>query len=85
MDFIPDKLWALIAAVASALGGFVLYERKRVDDRISAVEKDIEDHKVNLAVVKEALSNLRDDTQEIKEFQKATVDILTAMNMRKRK
>lgn len=82
---IPEKLWAVIAAIVSALGGFVLYERKKVDSRLSKIESDLGQHKTDLAVVKETLTNLKDDTQEIKEFQKATVDILTAMNIRKRK
>jgi hypothetical protein len=85
MDYIPEKLWAVIAAVISALGGFVMYERKKVDVRLSRIEADLANHKTDLAVVKECLTNIKEDSQEIKEFQRATVDILTAMNMKKHK
>lgn len=85
MDFIPDKFWAFIAAVVSSLGGFFMYERKRVDNRLSKIETDLAQHKTDLAVVKETLTNLKEDTQEIKEFQKATVDILTAMNIKRKR
>ena len=68
MDVIPDKIWAVIAAIVSALGGFVLYERKKVDNRLSKIEQDLSQHKTDLAVVKETLVNLKEDTQEIKEL-----------------
>ena len=85
LDAISDKMWAVVAAIISALGGYVMYERKKIDHRLSKLEEEISEHKTELAVVKECLTNLKEDTQEIKEFQKATVDILTAMNMKKRK
>ncbi len=84
MELIPEKLWALIAAVVSSLGGFMLYDRRRVDGRLNRIEFDLAQHKTDLAVVKESLMNLKEDTQEIKEFQKATVDILTAMNIKRK-
>lgn len=85
MEVISEKFGAIVAAIISALGGFFLYERKRVDGRLSKIENDLSQHKTDLAVVKETLTNLKEDTQEIKEFQKATVDILTAMNVKRRK
>lgn len=66
MDFIPEKLWAIIAAVISALGGFFVYERKRVDNRLNKIEQEMSEHKVDVAVVRESLTNLKEDTQEIK-------------------
>jgi len=68
MDLIPDKLWAVVAAVISSLGGFMLYERKRVENRLSKIESDLVQHKTDLAVIKEGLTNLKEDTQEIKEL-----------------
>ncbi len=70
MDLIPDKLWAMLAAVVSALGGFVLYERNKIDARFVKIEQDISDHKINVAVFKESLLNLKEDTEEIKELLK---------------
>ena len=64
----PEKLWTVVAAVISALGGFVLYERKRVDGRLSKLEQDLSQHKADIAVVRESLTNLKEDTQEIKEI-----------------
>jgi len=68
IDIIPEKVWTVIAAVISALGGFVMYERKKVDVRLSKIEQDLSQHKTDLAVVKEGLLNLKEDTQEIKEL-----------------
>lgn len=68
MEWMPEKIWAVVAAIISALGGFVLYERKRVDLRLSRIEEDLSQHKTDLAVVKESLKNLKEDTQEIKEL-----------------
>ena len=82
MDLIPDKLWAVIAAIISALGGFVLYERKVVDKRLSKIESDLSQHKTDLAVVKESLSNLKEDTQEIKDGQKDILVLLSVKHKR---
>lgn len=68
MEWMPEKIWAVVAAIISALGGFVLYERKRVDSRLSKIEEDLSEYKTDLAVVKESLKNLKEDTQEIKEL-----------------
>lgn len=77
MDIIPDKLWTVIAAVVSALGGFVVYERNRVDTRISKIEQELAQHKTDVAVVKESLVNLKEDTQEIKEAQRDMIEMLS--------
>ena len=82
MEPLIDKFWAVVAAVISALGGFVLYERKKVDKRLSIIERDLSQHKSDLAVVKESLSNLKEDTQEIKEGQK---DIMIMLSVKHRK
>ncbi len=68
MELIPEKVWAVIAAIVSALGGFFIYERKRVDNRLSKIEQDMAQHKTDIAVVRESLLNLKEDTQEIKEL-----------------
>ena len=78
MDLIPDKFWALIAAVVSAFGGFFVYERRRVDTRLTKIEEDVAQHKTDLAVIKEGLLNLKEDTQEIK-------DILIGNQLKRRK
>ena len=77
MEWATEKMWAVFAAIVSACGGFFLYERKRVDDRMSKLEHELASHKTDLAVVKSKLSNLKEDTQEIKEAQKVMLDLLT--------
>lgn len=81
MEYMSDKVWAIIAAVISALGGFVVYEHKRIDSRFNKLEQDVAEHKINVAVFKESLVNLKEDTQEIKEAQKDMIELLS----RKRK
>lgn len=76
MEFISEKVWTLGAAIISALGGFVIYERNRVENRLIKIEQEMSEQKTDLAVVKESLMNLKEDTQEIKEGQKALLDLL---------
>ncbi len=68
MDMIPDKAWAVVAAIVSALGGYVVYDHKRVDSRLSKVERGLAHHNTELAVIREGLLNLKEDTQEIKDL-----------------
>ena len=68
MEGISDKLWAIGAALISALGGYVLYEKKAVDARIDKIENDLAQHKIDVAVIQEGIKNLKEDTQEIKEL-----------------
>jgi hypothetical protein len=68
MDLIPDKVWVVLAAVISSMGGFILFERKKVDRRLNKIERDMSQHKTDIAVIKEALTNLKEDTQEIKDL-----------------
>lgn len=68
MDLIPDKVWVVLAAVISSMGGFILFERKKVDRRLNKIERDMSQHRTDIAVVKEALTNLKEDTQEIKDL-----------------
>ena len=75
-DF-AHSIWAAAAAVISALGGYYMYDRKRIDDRMNRVERELQEHKTDLAVVREQVSNIREDTQEIKMAQKVMLDLLT--------
>ena len=68
MELIPDKIWAVMAAIVSALGGYFLYEHKTIDRRLSKIETDLNEYKTDVAVIKESLGNLKEDTQEIKDL-----------------
>jgi hypothetical protein len=78
MEDICNKLNYIIAALISALGGYVLYERQKIDNRLTSLETADKEHKAEIAVLKESLNNLKGDTEEIKESQKAIIELLTA-------
>lgn len=75
-----DKLWVVLAAVISAFGGYVMYERKKIDGRLDRLEDDVADHytehKTELAAFKETLKNLKEDTEEIKSSQQQMLNLL---------
>ncbi len=76
MEPVFDKLWGVMVSILGALAGFFMYHHKKLNDRVSSLEAELSDHKRDIAVVKESLTNLKDDTQEIKELQNKIVDIL---------
>lgn len=72
-----NNLYGIIAAVISAIVGVFMYDRKKTDDRLSKLEAELDQHNIDLAVLKEAFGNLKQDTQEIKEAQRVMLDLLT--------
>lgn len=80
MDMFWDKIGAIFAAIISALGGFYMYDRKSTNDRLTSLEKDMSQTKTDLAVVETKFTELKEDTQEIKQAQK---DILALLRRRK--
>ncbi len=76
MDFLSDKVWAVLTAIISTLGGFIIYERRQIENRFVKIEKDISENQIDVAVFKESLENLKEDTQEIKRSQQNIIDLL---------
>ena len=77
IDDIWDKIGAIIAAIITALGGFYMYDRKTTHDRLTKVETDIAQNKIDIKVIETKFNELKEDTQEIKESQKIMLDLLT--------
>lgn len=77
MENIWDKIGAIIAAIITALGGFYMYDRKTTNDRLSKVESDIVQNKMDIKVIETKFLELKEDTTEIKETQKAIYNLLT--------
>lgn len=76
MDSILDKVWGVLITVTTALLGFFMYHQKKVNDRLVYLEQEVSKHSTEIAVVREALNNLKEDTQEIKEASQLTLKIL---------
>ena len=72
-----DKIGAIIAAIITALGGFYMYDRKIIHDRLVKVETDLAQNKTDIKVIEAKFIELKEDTQEIKESQKLMLDLLT--------
>jgi septal ring factor EnvC (AmiA/AmiB activator) len=77
MDDLWDKLGAIIAALITAFGGFYMYDRKTTNERLTKVELDVAQSKSDIRVIETKFTELKEDTKEIKESQKAIIELLT--------
>lgn len=66
MEDLWNKFGAIIAAIISSLGGLYLYDRQNTNSRLNKLEQDVAKHNTDVAVIRESLVNLKEDTQEIK-------------------
>lgn len=77
MDDILSKTGAIIAAMISGFIGFIMYDRKKYDDRLGKLENDLTKHKEELAVLKEGFKYMSSGLKEIKQTQKDIINLLT--------
>ncbi len=77
MEALWDRMGAIIAALISALGGWYIYDRKVINTRISKIENESVQHKIDIKVIEVRFSELKEDTETIKESQKAIIELLT--------
>ena len=77
MEDLWDKLGGIIAALITALGGFYMYDRKNIHDRLTKIEDDVAQTITDIKVIEVRFLELKEDTTEIKESQKAILDLLT--------
>lgn len=77
MEALWDKIGAIIAAIITALGGWYVYDRKTMNDRITKIENESVQHKIDIKVIEVKFCELKEDTEEIKESQKAIIELLT--------
>ena len=82
MEDIWDKLGAIVAAVITALGGFYMYDRKVTHERLTKVEDDLEQSKIDIKVIEVKFAELKEDLAEIKSSQKAIIELLTPRRKR---
>lgn len=66
MEWISDRIWTVVAAIVSALGGYVIYEKKLTDVRFKKLEEAVIISKIEIAVIQSQFKDLKEDTQEIK-------------------
>ena len=77
MEVLWDKLGAIIAAIITALGGFYMYDRRIAHERLLKIETDVAQSKTDIRVLESRFVELKEDTEEIKESQKAIISLLT--------
>ncbi len=77
MEAFWDKIGGIIAALITALGGFYMYDRKITNERLTKVESDLAQSKTDIKIIETRFTELKEDTAEIKESQKAIIDLLT--------
>lgn len=76
MESVWDKIGAIIAALITALGGFYMYDRKITNERLAKVEADLAQTRTDVQVVETKFEELKSDILEIKESQKAIINLL---------
>lgn len=77
MDDLWDKIGVIIAAIITALGGFYMYDRKTTHERLTKVEEELAQNKMDIKVIEVRFGELKEDTEEIKQSQKAIIELLT--------
>lgn len=68
VEWMSEKIWTFIAALVSAFGGYMVYEKKKSDKRFSKLEEQTLANKIEIAVMQSQYKDLKEDTQEIKEL-----------------
>lgn len=77
MEALWDKISAIVAASITAMGGYYVYDRKITHDRLSRVEAELAQSKMDIRVIEVKFVELKEDTEEIKSSQKEIISILT--------
>lgn len=77
MEALWDKISAIVAASITAMGGYYVYDRKITHDRLSRVEAELAQSKIDIRVIEVKFVELKEDTEEIKSSQKEIISILT--------
>jgi hypothetical protein len=77
MEELWNKIGAVVAAMISALGGLYMYDRNNTNSRLSKLEEEKNQMKIDLRVIETQFKELKDDTQEIKDSQKAIIQLLS--------
>lgn len=77
MEDLWDKLGAIVAALITAMGGFYMYDRKTTNDRLTKVEQGLNQNKIDIKIIETRFTELKEDTEEIKESQKLILNLLT--------
>lgn len=72
-----DKIGAIVAALITALGGYYMYDRKTTNDRLTKAEQELALLKIDVKVIEVKFTELKSDTEEIKESQRAIIALLT--------
>lgn len=84
MEDLWNKIGAIVGALITSLGGLYLYDRKTTHDRLTKVEKDLAQQNTDIKVIEVKFSELKEDTADIKESQKAIIALLTELPKRRK-
>lgn len=81
MDDIWTKIVAVVGSVVgafiTAIGGIYMYDRNSTNNRISKVEKDNIQNRIDIKVIETRFIEFKEDMTEIKQSQKSIIDLLT--------
>jgi hypothetical protein len=77
MEDLWNKIGAIVAAMISAFGGWYVYDRKVTNDRITKIENESTQHKIDIRVIETKFIELKADTEEMKSSLKDIINLLT--------
>lgn len=73
-----DKLWAVFAALITALGGWYVYDRDVSNKRITKLEDESNKNKTDIRVMEVRFTELKEDNEEIKRNLQDIIKLLTS-------
>ncbi len=77
MEALWDKFGAILGAIITALGGVYVYDRTTIHNRLTKVENDLVQSRMDIKIIETKFIELKEDTVEIKDSQKEIIDLLT--------
>jgi hypothetical protein len=66
MDWFNEKVLSVIAAIVSSLGGYIVYEKRKVDRRLSKIESENDTLRIEIAVMKSQYKDIQKDIRYIR-------------------
>ena len=80
MEDLWNKFSAIIAAIISAVTGLYIYDRTQTNSRLAKLEQESVQFKLDIKVIETQFTDLKEDTQEIKETQKLILNLINSRN-----
>jgi hypothetical protein len=66
MEWFNEKVLSALGTIIGAFGGYVVYEKRKVDKRISKIEAENDTLRIEIAVMKSQYKDIQKDIKYIR-------------------